>query len=355
MTVRIENMKQRDINLDLIRAAALLSIFVLHCLDNSGFYEQPYVGAAAFVMGGMKVAFGYCVPVFLMLTGYLCCNKSFSKSYYVGILKVLLTYIVASLFCIAFEKLYLGETYSVRKAIGSLINFEVGYGWYIMLYVGLFLMIPFLNMMFHSTDTKEKKLALLLTFFALSILGSILNTYIHIWSVWWTRLYPLCYYFTGAYLSQSRPKQPAWKLGLLLLGLMLLFSGYNYLYFDGDPSRVHMILDYANYQIFTVSVLLFQFIRALDLSRMAGWMHLLITRISELSLAAYLCSWITDGIIYRAFVPHFPQPSDRYAWTPLLVLAGLIGSLLLGQVVCWIYKPIEGFLKPRLLKLCREK
>ena len=73
---------------------------------------------------------------------------------------------------------------------------------------------------------------------------------------------------------------------------------------------------------------------------------------AELSFSAYLLSWISDGILYRVFVPFYPQPEDRFLWIMVLVPLSLALSLLMAQVVHWIYKPIDrpirGWLSRRL-------
>ena len=62
---------------------------------------------------------------------------------------------------------------------------------------------------------------------------------------------------------------------------------------------------------------------------------------AELSFSAYLLSWISDGILYRVFVPFYPQPEDRFIWILALVPPSLAASLLMAQLVHWIYKPID--------------
>ena len=75
---------------------------------------------------------------------------------------------------------------------------------------------------------------------------------------------------------------------------------------------------------------------------------------AELSFSAYLLSWISDGVIYRRFIPYLPQLEDRYLWILLLPLLSLIFALLLSQLVYWVYRlidrPIRGWLIRRLDK-----
>lgn len=346
----IEN--KRDLNLDLIRCAALLGVLIMHYYDNSGFYQITMDGAGDFIMAMLRMLSTTCVPLFLMLSGYLCNKKALSPRYFLGLLRVLELYVLCGIASMVFERVYLGRHYGIKAVVSGLLNFEAnGYAWYVLLYVGLFLMIPFLNMAYHGCTSKRQKQALVLTAFALSILPSLLNIYFQIYSNWWLRFYPICYYFTGAHLSEySGDRQPA-KWCAALLAATLLFSAFNQFYFHAQAINYDGI-HYDHYQVYILAVLVLGFLNSLDLHDCHTFFEKLIHKIAELSFAAYLCSWISDGIIYRVFVPHFPRPEDRFIWILVLVPLSMVASLLMAQLVHWIYKPIDhrlrGWLSARL-------
>ena len=347
--------KKRDLNLDLIRSLALVLVLGMHYYDNSGFYTISLHGGGDFIMALGRMLCTACVPLFLLLSGWLCSCKRLSRRYYLGMLRILEVYFISTLACILFEALYLHNFMSLRDMAGGLINFEInGYAWYVLLYGGLFLMMPFLNMMYAGCSNKNQKLILIFSFFALSILPSLLNSFAHIYSLWWAKLYPICYYFTGAFLREHLGRK---KPGHLALAFVLVLAGFclfNQFYFHGEAQNYEGI-HYEHYQVYTLSVLLFMLLYSLDLSRLPGRLSRLINRISELSFAAYLMSWISDGIIYREFVPHFPIPQDRFPWIFPLVLLGLLSSLLMAQLVHWIYKPLDSLIRPALRRLLPEK
>ena len=57
------------------------------------------------------------VPLFLLLTGYLNINKTVSKRYYKGCIRVLASYFLFSLLTILFRKYYLQEDLTWAKWI----------------------------------------------------------------------------------------------------------------------------------------------------------------------------------------------------------------------------------------------
>ena len=264
-------------------------------------------------------------------------------------------YFINTLACILFEALYLHNFMSLRDMAGGLINFEInGYAWYVLLYGGLFLMMPFLNMMYAGCSNKNQKLILVFTFFALSVLPSLLNSFVHIYSLWWAKLYPICYYFTGSFLREHLGRRKPGPLALAFILILTGFCLFNQFYFQGEAYNYESI-HYEHYQVYTLSVLLFVLLYSLNLGGLPGLFSRLIYKIAELSFAAYLMSWISDGIIYREFVPHFPDPRDRFIWVFLLVLLALLFSLLMAQLCHWIYLPLDRFLRPRLQRLLPEK
>ena len=264
--------KKRDLNLDLIRSFALVAVLSMHYYDNSGFYNTVIDRPGDFVMAMVRMLCATCVPLFIMLTGWLCSGKKLSARYYIGILRIIELYVLSTLACIIFEALYLDSSLSLKYIVSGLINFELnGYAWYLLLYGGLFLMMPFLNMMYAGCATKGRKLLLTGTFFALSILPSLLNSYAHIYPLWWSKLYPICYYFTGAYLREYSKKISSLKYGLLLLSLLLLFCSYTQLRFHGSAVDFQAVF-YDHYQVYVLTVLVFLFLGSLNMDKARSWL-----------------------------------------------------------------------------------
>lgn len=80
------------------------------------------------------------VPLFLLLTGYLNINKTVSKRYYKGCIRVLASYFLFSLLTILFRKYYLQEDLTWAKWILKIFDFSaIPYAWYIEMWIGLFL------------------------------------------------------------------------------------------------------------------------------------------------------------------------------------------------------------------------
>lgn len=63
--------RKRDLRLDIIRCIAAFSVISVHFLSHIQYYEASMEGRRMFLMTLMRTAFMVCVPLFLILTGYL--------------------------------------------------------------------------------------------------------------------------------------------------------------------------------------------------------------------------------------------------------------------------------------------
>lgn len=96
----------RILGLDILRTWAIFCVIAGHFFMNTGFQQHTFEGASMFIQGAFKFLFGMGVPLFIMLTGYLCCRKTVIKRYYCGGLRVVGLYlfwsVVTALFLITY-------------------------------------------------------------------------------------------------------------------------------------------------------------------------------------------------------------------------------------------------------------
>lgn len=151
---------KRNLNLDLIRCVAIFFVISVHFLLNTSFYSTAVYGKKMYLLVLFRVIFMSCVSLFIMLTGYLMNKKEPTKEYYKKISRVVVTYVICSLLCVLFRTLYKGESFSFARIVSSVLNFSgCGYAWYIEMYLGLYIIIPFLNKAYNGCkDKKEKRI-----------------------------------------------------------------------------------------------------------------------------------------------------------------------------------------------------
>ncbi len=204
---------KRDWRLDLVRSLALVDVVSVHFLLNSGFYSSPVVGVRMAAMVLLRAFTIICVPLFMLLTGYLV-KGSVLRDYYRRILPIAYTYIIATALCGVYAWVFLGDEPSILGFVWGLLGFSAApYSWYVEMYVGLFLLVPFLSMLWDALEKRQRK-ALIATVLVVMYLPNLFNTFnlsdpgwwmdpqssgsvTKVLPAWWVGAYPIGYYFVG--------------------------------------------------------------------------------------------------------------------------------------------------------------
>lgn len=334
--------KERNLNLDLIRCLAVFSVLSIHFFYNNGFYGEPQLGGRMYLMTVIRTFFCICVPLFMILSGYLMNQKELSRKYYKGIWKIIIIYLLASIACAIHDKFFLHKDITLLSAINGLFTFETAqYSWYINMYIGLFLLIPFLNLAWNQIPTKKGHQALVGSLLFCTSLPTLLPFLPNFWS----GLYPLTYYFIGAYLKKYKPERPARFYGLLLLLAVFSFGTFNFWYFHGTDFSINNMVSWRSYQNVIDSVLIFCLILKLNLKKLPGVIKWVILKISEISLGIYLVSSIFDHIAYPVLNAKVPEVPNRLEYYLMVVPFVFLCSALLSQVLVWIQKGIAKIFK----------
>jgi len=330
----------RDVGLDLIRALAGFLVLSVHFFLNNGYYAQPLVGKRMLLMTMMRMGFMTCVPLFLLLTGYLCRKKTLTPRYYLGLVRILLTYGLCGGACLIVRAAR-GEAVGLREAVKGFLNFSAApYAWYIEMYIGLFLLIPFLDLIWRGLESQRGRLALVGTLLALTTLPALTNARWTLLPDWWIQIYPITYYFLGAYLGDHPPKVP-WGRGIAaLLAVVAAEGAAAYLLAGGGAFQWNIFTDWGGPGVVASSVLLFALIRQIPAERAPRWLRWLIYKGSELSLGIYLISWCFDTLFYPILAQRVPEMPDRLFWYFAIVPAVYLCSALAAQALEWIRKAI---------------
>ena len=120
------NGTQRDIGLDLTRILAFLAVPSVHFFLNSTYYDTAIVGPRMALMTVMRTAFMVCVPLYMLLSGYLSAEKHIPLTrsgllgYYKKLLPIFLTYALSTGVILLYRVLWLGEEQTIRSAVKNL-------------------------------------------------------------------------------------------------------------------------------------------------------------------------------------------------------------------------------------------
>ncbi len=337
------DISKRNTALDITRIVAFFSVICVHFFLNTDFYNTAMISKRMLMMTVMRTGFMICVPLFIILTGYLMNKKTLSARYYKGIIKILGIYVLATIACLVYKNIMYGEELGIKKIILSILNYTgANYAWYIEMYIGLFMLIPFINLVYNGLQSRKSKLILIVTFLALTTIPSLVNHENKILPDFWVVLYPLTYYFIGAYLKEYPVKLKKWLNLLLLFGATLVFGIICYIHSNGGNFKWTKYNDWFGYMNVVTSTLAFVFLSQRDISKFPLGVRRVLAYISDITLGAYLVSYIFDNLVYTKLLNLYVKDVlDRvYYFIPTVLLIGVL-SLALSAVLSLIWQGIS--------------
>ena len=297
--------QNRIAGLDFIRVFASLFTIAGHFFVlNTPFRTTIYDGSFSLFIQSMANFIFKGTPFFMMLSGFLLSTKAFDKKYYKRGIKVILSYLFFSIITILFRRYYLQEDLSWTKWFLKILDFSaIPYAWYIEMWIGLFLLSPYLNIMYRNIDSKRLKYGLLAILIFLTAIPIFTNRYgLHLIPGFWESIYPLTFYFIGAFIREYRPKC-SFKVGIpivLLISMInplfnsLFVKNHTLIQIAADPSGIFGLLN---------SVIIFLMFYSIDIK--SEWIKKVLSKLAQATLGIYLCCYIFDALYYPIFIKYF--------------------------------------------------
>lgn len=355
---------KRDFNLDLIRIIAFCFVPSVHFFLHGGFYSHDVSSNKMEVMLFFRTLFLLCIPLFLLLTGYLQGNKEIepNKKYFFKITKFLIPYLIIMLIDLIIIDEILTPMrpsaypeYTMKNYVQNFTSFT-HYSWYVEMYIGLFLLIPFLNMIWRNVKTKGAEIFLILSLVAITILPAAFNVFDFskdsimsvadtsnwkLWPSWWTKLYPITYYFTGACLARHKER---FKINPFIALFIFLASWFGVGKFviermqDVKPS-IMAFTDYNSPGIFLMGVTLFIFVNSIPFNRVPMFIRKFVGKLSDLTFGAYLGSWALDQLFYPIyFNKRTPVFEDRWDFYPFAMFIVVPTAFIVAYLTDLLYR-----------------
>ena len=313
--------KDRDYGLDIIKSLAIFFVIGVHFFLNTYFYRTDLTNANLFLQVCVQQLFLSCIPLFLMATGYLNNNTEISLKYFKKIIPVICTYIFYSFIAIAYRVHIHELSFENTTLVQQLLTFKGHrYSWYINLYFGLFLLTPFLNKMYFSLDNKKEKITLIVILIALTMTKTLPN--------FWSKIYPLAYFFIGKYIKEYQPKLS--NIATVFLTVIILMQGYIEFIFANNGRYITHFNHYTCITRLIQSVILFLLIYKLNLRNKN--LQKIISNISASTLDIYLASFLTDRLIYTPVKTAISSQETMFLLLPLLVLSSFGFAYIIARV-----------------------
>lgn len=311
--------------IDILKIIAVIFVIWVHSFLYNGFYGIPINDEKYLAPIACRWIAYSCVPIFMTITGYLMKNKKLSGKYYLGILRVVVIYIVVSFICMRYKHEHFDTEYTLWTALrGFLQNYDnAQYGWYLNYYFAIFCMIPFLNLAFNGLANRKQRFALVATVTIISIvarsfyIGFDPADQIRVFPDYLNGLWPVAYYYAGAYIREYPPKRCIRNKLLTLIVLVtaiafLTYSTYNHSIENIDANRNFLsrhFNDYGTYPVFIVAVCIF--LLFFDIKTRNKKVKFVLRQLGDATFCTYLMSYIFDQEYYtNKLYKLYPNAAD---------------------------------------------
>lgn len=326
-------MEKRSSSLDLLRCVAFLLVVVFHSFLNNAYYAWPQTGIAMWIAGSFRWLSVSCIGLFLMLTGYLKSGKTDIKSCYRALGPIILGYLVASAISIPVRHFMMDDVQTLREWFKRLINFNASYyGWYVEMYIGLVLLIPFVNLALERIQSTRTLLIFGAVLLCLTAIPG--ATPKEIAPDYWRKCYPITYYVLGAIVRRTQPKLSVW-IGIgAALAMAFLMGTVTILSTDGT---IKAAWGWEFQDLWTVFMVVCIFL-ALYRVKVPSCLGRILAFGASGCYGGYLLSHLLDSQCYL-LIPQWKHPryyalSFLFITIPIYIVSILMG-VLLERLVKW--------------------
>lgn len=318
--------KKRLIGLDILRALAIFLVIGTHFLNfhSSHFFQEGLRTPRWIIVVFIRYIVILCVPLFLLLTGYLLNKRKPTRTHYASIIGVLFSWIVITLASTFISRIIYGDGgITLARSLLYILDFNFGYTWYVEMYLCLFLVLPYINILLDNISKKQFA-ALIVIMAVLTSLSGVGQSFI-ITGIWFdgfpdqfNGIYCITYYLIGAYISRYKPRPNMAACAGIAVFTVACETAINW-YYSSAEYAWQIFREYSALPHVIVSTSVFLIIYRIE--KLPCVLALPIKEVSVCSFEMYLMSYMTDKIFYSsdfvafcAKIPSIGYLADNTLW-----------------------------------------
>lgn len=311
--------KKRKSNIELIRIIAMIFIIIHHYALHGGlltitsYSANKYIGAICFLNGKIGV------NLFILISGYFLVNSKFE------IKKLLKITLQVFSYTIPLFMLFVLIKNDITKELIKKTFLPITYGayWFITIYIGLYILSPFINKFIKSVSQKNLQVLFIILFILFCVIPTITSTTKFMGNLQWF----IFMYMLGAYIQLygiNKIKKSTlkwWVIGLYIV-YAIVVCGITYISQTDVKqfSRIYQVIE-MNYLIpFLISIFMFLLFENLNVSN-----NKFINLLGKTSFGVYL---FHDSYFREAFWKKIFEVESFYNAEPYILILHIIGSVI---------------------------
>ena len=331
--------KTRAANLDLLRIVSMLLIVLLHSVDHSGVLENTEncgIGMQFYVRFIHALCM-VCVNIYVMLSGYFMVNSKFRLQ------KLVVLWMETAFYAVVLKLVFMltgAETFSLISLVSCLVPILTGRYWFLTIYVGMYLLSPFINILIHAMNKRQHGLLNVALFLIMSVWVSIHPSIAGMnsgggWGLaWFVVLYLAAAWLRLYYVPNYKPAK--WLVAFLAIPLAMAAM---YIVFAGGlgisvPYVLFAIvkhwLRYDSAPVYFMTMGLF--VGFLNVRIPGEKLSGAIVRIAPLTLGVYLIHAHANVSPWSWEVLNLPSKMDT-ALFPIIQIASVVGIFVICAMI----------------------
>lgn len=366
MTERAE----RQSNIELLRIFAALGVVMLHynsSILGGGFAYVASLSANQFLMVFFEAIFICVVNLFILISGYF--MKGSSKIDILKPVQLFLMYLVFELLAYLIKELSKGEPFS----LSSFEDYFTPSYWFIFVYIALYILSPYINLMWSHLNRKKQKLLLIILIALFSLypiaceiitkasksylLGAEpIPSYVLIKGIspiglcgsggGYSIVIFILMYLIGCYLRDIEEGGKKYKSGLLVILLiinvaLIIYWTYLELFFIGESIDSTTAWYYDSPLVISEAVLIFLLFKNMSIKK-----NKVINILAAASFPTYL---IHINLLEYFHIPEFAQENT------LIFILHIIGSSIAMYLISFAVYELYNLITKPLFKAVSKK
>lgn len=314
--------KVRDSNIELLRIICILGVIVLHYNGNVALDMVVKGSINDYLLLGLEILFICAVNLFVLISGFFLCSTNSRRA-----IKAIELVVQVMLFGLG-KYLLRVLLFSAPLTLGGFVSSAIPNNYYVTIYLALYLLSPYINLMLQKLSDKQFGVLLVLYLVLFSLIPTVLDTVNLTTGYNFNGLYPTgsggsmygysflnfsLMYLLGAYLRRKAPGKALWDwIGLAVcFGVLFVWQLYCH-----PVARA-----YSNPLVIGIAVFAF---------RLMSRVKLRSAIINGLAKGAFTCFLLHDFFLHHIGI-------DKVVNGNILVLLGHIVLSACGIfLVCWV-------------------
>lgn len=341
--------KDRKYGIDILRIIAMLGVLGLHIIGQGGLINESTSCIDNWILFLFKILFFSSVNIFGLISGYLGYGKLKLNSY--RAFELIMTVLAYSIVITVITMLLFGEVFDGLKSIMiSLLPFMGGNEyWYIVCYIPILILQPYINKALISISEKEHKKLCVILFLVFSVIQTLfIKDLFYIrqgYSIPWL----LCLYVWGAYIKRVNLSISCFKKMLLIAGSVTVIFGVKLIIHLLFNRNMDLLLTYSS--PFVLFIALSMILSIKDVSVNNSIIRKLLIIFSATAFDVYIIH--LHPVIFNNVLKNRFQILTLY--NVFIQISVLILSQLVSYIILSLFAKVKAMLFEKTFKKIWEK